>query len=122
MTCWKRINEIGYIMRFDVRETRHKDTTTVYYKGTLIYVKYRDNDIIKRRVVLLAETFEEGMAFQVVEAYGYDAGVVWGFIPSENDNAKCLSRDYLIQMFGRYIFHDIIKFRVLNNRHRSKVK
>lgn len=93
------------------------NTSRVYYKGTCFFVEYVSNGVQYKRHLLLAETFEEEMVFQVIEIKGYDAGLIRGYIPKEFDNAKCVTLPFLYEMISRFVFSNIIKIKITNYLH-----
>lgn len=92
----------------------------VYYKGTRFWVKYSIDGITHRRFLLLAETYEENMVFQVIEERGYDAGLIRGYIPKEFNDAMFVTYSHLNRMACKYIFPNISKLWILNCGHSER--
>lgn len=94
-----------------------KKSERIYYKGTCFSVEYNSDGVHYQRHLLLAETYEEGMVFQVIETKGYDAGVIRGYIPKEFNDAKCVTLSYLYEMIGLFVFPNITKIKITNYLH-----
>ena len=92
-------------------------TNKIYYKGTCFSVEYNSDGTHYKRHLILAETYEEGMVFQVIEIKGYDAGIIRGYIPNEFNDAKCVTLPFLVEMISRFVFPNIIKIRITNHLH-----
>ena len=93
------------------------NTNKIYYKGTCFSVEYDSDGVYYKRHLLLAETYEEGMVFQVIEIKGYDAGIIRGYIPKEFNDAKCVTLPFLYDMISRFVFPNIIKIKITNHLH-----
>lgn len=89
----------------------------LFFRGTGLDVEYVFEGIVKQRRVMLVESYEEGMVFQVVGVRGYDAGSIFGYIPNEFADAACVSYEHLKKMINEYVFSNVIKMRITNYRH-----
>lgn len=92
-------------------------TNKIYYKGTSFSVEYYLDGVHYKRHLLLAETYEEGMVFQVIETKGYDAGMIRGYIPKEFNDAKCVTLQFLYEIIDRFVFPNIMKIKITNHLH-----
>jgi len=112
MPWTKETNLVGMTYKSDNMKIKANE---VYYKGTYVYVKYVSEGVVRERYLLLAETYEEEMVFQVIEIGGYDAGLIRGYIPKEFNDAKCVTFPFLKKMMERFVFPNIIKIRITNH-------
>lgn len=97
------------------------NNSKLYFKGTCLEVEYVLEGTVKTRRVMLVESYEEGMAFQVVDIQGYDAGTIFGYIRNEFEDAKCVSYNHLIKMINEYVFPEVRKIRISNYRNSNTI-
>ena len=89
----------------------------VYFAGTKFKIDYIFDGRQKCHEAILAQVFDEDLAFQVIAISEYEAGNIDGFIRKQFENAYAVTYDYLFREAEEMIYSKILKLEITDDSH-----
>ena len=80
----------------------------MYIAGSIFYVKYKFDGIIKEEEFILVETFEKDKLFQIVAISGYYAGMTEGYIPYQFEKERFCSFEHLKKELEIWVYEEVL--------------
>ena len=94
----------------------------LYYRGTIFEVTYEREGRIETHQSILAQTFDEGFVFVVVQINEYHAGCIDGYIHSQFEYVIAVTQSFLQKELARQCYSNILKFQIITEDHSETVK
>lgn len=74
----------------------------MYREGSVLKFDYEHDGLVEKgHLFILANTFEEDFAFQIICIKGYHAGTLEGYIRKESNESEKISKDHLVKELNR---------------------